>query len=783
MAERPIHLKRTRLLLILILIAFLLVPAILVPGPRVEAQGDSCSYAPDPRLTVGGSARVVVTSENRLRIRSEAGLSGTQVAALVNGDTVDILDGPVCADGYYWWQVATNEGVIGWAAEGDFNAYYLTPIRGLAPTPDTADLTCENVLPPQGIIGDILSVTFAGQPVTAYELPNLEASQVSSWWAGHTLTIVDGPTCGGGRWWWRVELPDAQLGWIIVGDDVQYFVEIVPPTATPTATLTETPTSTPTLTPSLTNTRGPRSTGTIEASDIPTETATASPTLTPTTTATTTPTETPTETPTLAPSLTPLPTITPSPTVDTTCWTALQPRLEPGDTGQITATVDALRLRLLPSPEAGQVAVLRSGATFIVSEGPSCNGGYYWYRITLTETSESGWVAEGTTDQYWLESADAADTLLAEQICVAWADNTGIYTATAGEVHDVRPAIDDVQAVKVSPNGRFMVVLHGDDEAHASMINLASGDSIESTLDIPVSALGSDPNQALHWQMNNAAALINVTSALHTGVLAVSLFGDVSILNPLNNWHVIGSSPDGTQLGLVRPEGWGAAVYDIATAAIVLESDPGSDSANEAQTVAMWLDSGELAVTFTADAASATEEVIWTALLDPASGSTALNAQTRNIAAVRWAPTSTPILYTLNSGGMWLTTDLQLPGSLLIPVTPDGLITFEFTWSPSGRYMLYHMPVDVEQPNSVLDIQNGMPIPLLAEDNNAYSYQWTHDDLLFVATNNAINRLINQPGDETFAILNLTDNTLTPVADLHHVLLQSYDVVPLGCAD
>ena len=106
-----------------------------------------------------------------------------------------------------------------------------------------------------------------------------------------------------------------------------------------------------------------------------------------------------------------------------------------------------------------------------------------------------------------------------------------------------------------------------------------------------------------------------------------------------------------------------------------------------------------------------------------------------------------------------------------------------YVWSPSGHYLLYHMPVDIEQPNSVLDIQSGMPIPLLAEDNNVYSYQWTREDLLFVATNNGLNRLINQPGDEAFAILDLADNSLTPLADLHHVLLQSYDIVPWGCAD
>jgi hypothetical protein len=36
------------------------------------------------------------------------------------------LSGPVCADGYYWYEV-DYAGQIGWIAEGDNTSYYVEP--------------------------------------------------------------------------------------------------------------------------------------------------------------------------------------------------------------------------------------------------------------------------------------------------------------------------------------------------------------------------------------------------------------------------------------------------------------------------------------------------------------------------------------------------------------------------------------------------------------------------------------------------------------------------------
>jgi hypothetical protein len=46
-----------------------------------------------------------------------------------------VLDGPVCADGFAWFQVSfANGGRVGWLAEGD-ETYYVGPIAGAGITP------------------------------------------------------------------------------------------------------------------------------------------------------------------------------------------------------------------------------------------------------------------------------------------------------------------------------------------------------------------------------------------------------------------------------------------------------------------------------------------------------------------------------------------------------------------------------------------------------------------------------------------------------------------------
>jgi hypothetical protein len=71
------------------------------------------------------------------RVREQAGLGSWVLGQIYPGETVTILEGPVCANGWVWWKVTSQEtGLTGWTSEGDKNAYWLVPIT--TPTPGAA---------------------------------------------------------------------------------------------------------------------------------------------------------------------------------------------------------------------------------------------------------------------------------------------------------------------------------------------------------------------------------------------------------------------------------------------------------------------------------------------------------------------------------------------------------------------------------------------------------------------------------------------------------------------
>jgi hypothetical protein len=82
---------------------------------------------------------------------------------------------------------------------------------------------------------------------------------------------------------------------------------------------------------------------------------------------------------------------------------AIVPRLSVGGRGQVAFT-DGTPSRLRYAPGTlGSVAVsLPEGTAFTVVGGPECTQGYRWWQVQLADGT-TGWVAEGSPDEYWLE--------------------------------------------------------------------------------------------------------------------------------------------------------------------------------------------------------------------------------------------------------------------------------------------------------------------------------------------------------------------------------------------
>lgn len=98
-------------------------------GKTVEqATLSACTGILPSHLWVGQQARVAFTDGAPLRIHIAPSESAEVGDRIPEGTFVDIVAGPVCADGWVWWKIRTNDGFVGWAAEGDSQAgYWLEP--------------------------------------------------------------------------------------------------------------------------------------------------------------------------------------------------------------------------------------------------------------------------------------------------------------------------------------------------------------------------------------------------------------------------------------------------------------------------------------------------------------------------------------------------------------------------------------------------------------------------------------------------------------------------------
>ena len=109
----------------------LIIALLLIPRQPTLGQFE-CPGAPPPRLEIGAIARVTPGDANNVRDLPARG--GALVGQIPGGQSFRVLDGPVCADGFAWWQI-DYEGLIGWTVEGNQSAYFLELIATATPTP------------------------------------------------------------------------------------------------------------------------------------------------------------------------------------------------------------------------------------------------------------------------------------------------------------------------------------------------------------------------------------------------------------------------------------------------------------------------------------------------------------------------------------------------------------------------------------------------------------------------------------------------------------------------
>ena len=108
-------------------------------------QNIQCVGAPSPRLAVGATAQVSFDDPTPTRVRTAPSLQGSIVTEYLPGVSFEIRGGPICADGYLWWQIYNPlDNTEGWMAEGTSGSYFLEPI---ALPPINPNANPENSLP------------------------------------------------------------------------------------------------------------------------------------------------------------------------------------------------------------------------------------------------------------------------------------------------------------------------------------------------------------------------------------------------------------------------------------------------------------------------------------------------------------------------------------------------------------------------------------------------------------------------------------------------------------
>jgi len=172
----------------------------------------TCS--PSPRLAVGGRGRVTPGTPNVLRSLPGRGSNSVVVGEIPGGGIFNVLAGPQCADGIYWWQVNYN-GAIGWTGEGQGTTYWLEPYT----SPSVCSPNPRLIVGRSGLVLPGLPNTIRSQPGTG-----AGSQKIGEFAGGTPFRVLAGPQCVDGINWWQVSNNEI-TGWTGEGQGASYWLE------------------------------------------------------------------------------------------------------------------------------------------------------------------------------------------------------------------------------------------------------------------------------------------------------------------------------------------------------------------------------------------------------------------------------------------------------------------------------------------------------------------------------------------------------------------------------
>ncbi|MFN8527916.1 MAG: SH3 domain-containing protein [Anaerolineae bacterium] len=184
-----------------------------VPAPTQVGCGTPLNLIPGSLIVVTGG----------LNIRASASLSAPLITYFSEERRARLIGGPVCADGFIWWQITGFGGDpganMGWVIQGSRDGrIYLQPAI-IAPSDPC-------YFPLEFAVNDTI-VALTG--VRLRNAPTQSSYTVSVVPYQATMTVLEGPACRDGINWWRVSTSFQTSGvpvegWIAEGFPGEYYV-------------------------------------------------------------------------------------------------------------------------------------------------------------------------------------------------------------------------------------------------------------------------------------------------------------------------------------------------------------------------------------------------------------------------------------------------------------------------------------------------------------------------------------------------------------------------------